>query len=115
MRPDSLRELEDRGRKSEAITRGRFYSVRSNLAWTMHRGATEERASPVAGNACAWRRPANLGGGAHSKEETQAYSQAPYKSLQLYAPVPARFDAHFSVPVCRAFSSVDEWSALAIS
>jgi hypothetical protein len=33
----------------------------------------------------------------HSEYETRAHSQAPWKSLKLYAPVPARFDVHFSV------------------
>src|SRR3972149_9308116 len=39
---------------------------------------------------------ANLGGGAHSEKRTQTDCQAPYKPPQLYAPVPARYEAHSS-------------------
>jgi hypothetical protein len=33
----------------------------------------------------------------YREEEPQTHSQHPYKSLRLYAPVPARYDAHCSV------------------
>jgi len=35
--------------------------------------------------------------GRYGKEEPQAYGQAPYKSVRLYACVPAPFEAHSAV------------------
>ena len=78
MRPDSLRELEDPRQKKRSDTRGRFYSV--SVRPSLDYAQRSDRGASLSGRgqwACAWRRPANLGGGAHSKEETQAYSQAP--------------------------------------